>query len=120
MQSLSGKRVLIVENNRLIAGAMMETIARVGGRPLGPCTTGLEALAALALDPEMAILDAHMDDVTFDVATKLRQRGIPFIFAAGSPGNVPDDFRDVDQCDAPYTMSHLMDVLTHAVFGGRH
>ena len=80
-------RILIVEDEPLIAWTLAEALEEVGFGVVGPVATAREGLAALAADPSIdgAILDGDLaDGPSVPVALALRERGVPFVFHTGS------------------------------------
>ena len=91
-------RVMIVEDEPLIAMAMQMLIEDAGGEPLGPYTTVAPAVAMVesgqALD--VALLDCNLGkDPSWPVADALAARGIPFAFTSGQGmKNIAERFAD--------------------------
>jgi CheY-like chemotaxis protein len=86
MQSISGKTVLIVEDEPLIAYVLQEELEDAGARVVTAtsCTGALAALERRAFD--VAILDLRLGDGDCaDVARFLHDCGIPYIAASGDP-----------------------------------
>jgi CheY-like chemotaxis protein len=84
--SLRGRRVLVVEDDYILAQDLLEELLRSGAAVMGPVATVAEALDLLrsGLSPHMAVLDIGLGDETvYPVADALRARGIPFVFATG-------------------------------------
>jgi DNA-binding response OmpR family regulator len=118
MNSIEGKRVLIVEDNGLIGEVIAETITGAGGWPLGPVVSEREALDMIDYNPgkpDAAVLDVRLDGHSFDVATRLQDLGVPFIFASGHYDDVPDHLRNVQMCQKPYTARELLAALEHVL-----
>lgn len=78
-------RVLIVEDESLIAMLLEQMLEDLGHDVLGPAQRVSPALALLAQSaPDMAILDVNVaGEPVFPVAEALEARGIPFAFATG-------------------------------------
>ena len=79
---LKGARILVAEDEPLIAMELTQTIEEAGGVVAGSVRSRQEALAlAEEADVDAALLDVRLrDGTTFEVATKLAARGIPFLF----------------------------------------
>jgi PAS domain S-box-containing protein len=78
-------RVLLVEDEALVAMMIQETLTEFGFDVLGPVATVSEALAA-ARDQclDAAVLDINLgDDLVYTVAEILARRGVPFVFVTG-------------------------------------
>ncbi|MBD0275522.1 MAG: response regulator [Acetobacteraceae bacterium] len=85
-------RVLIVEDEVLIALALADSLEGAGHHVLGPAATMAEALALCegTPPPELAVLDINLRDGSsgVDVARALFERwGVPSIFASGQAGD---------------------------------
>jgi CheY-like chemotaxis protein len=118
MEAIAGKRVLIVKDNALIGEVAAETISEAGGWPLGPVLTEREALDMISYNPgipDAAILDVHLDGSSFVVAEKLHALGVPFIFATGHRGGIPDHLSSARICHKPYSAHDLLTALTSAI-----
>jgi len=81
----SRPRVLVLEDEPLIAMMLEEWLAELGYEVVGPARTAAEAME-LSRDPSLsaAILDVTVPDGnSLGVAEVLRARAIPFAFATG-------------------------------------
>ncbi|MGJ3263478.1 MAG: response regulator [Salinarimonas sp.] len=80
-RELAGRRILIVEDERLIALDMLDILERWGCTVLGPVGTAAAALEVVENDlPDGAILDVNLIGGTSEpVAEALAERGRPFI-----------------------------------------
>jgi two-component system, response regulator PdtaR len=80
----TGRLVLVVEDELLIAMDLEQLLRRHGWRVLGPAATVAGALRLLAGEtPDVALLDVNLggEPVT-PVAEALRARGVPFVLAS--------------------------------------
>jgi CheY-like chemotaxis protein len=76
-------RVLIVEDEALIAMLLEDMLAEIGCEAVGPATR-LDRALAIAEAESLAILDVNLGSVqSFPVADLLEKRGIPYVFATG-------------------------------------
>ena len=88
---LKGKRILIAEDEALVAMDLFDLIEHVGGTVIGPCSTVnacgrvLEATDSGAKDdPDAAILDVRLGkEEVFGVAEELEKRGVAIVFHSG-------------------------------------
>lgn len=82
---MSGLRILVVEDEFLVADHLSMTLEDLGYEVVGPVPTVAEALAAIeneALDG--ALLDANLDgEGSTPVAEKLRAQAVPFVVCTG-------------------------------------
>lgn len=86
MTSLNTPRILVVEDEALIAMHMTEVLESSGFEVVGPYQTVSRALAALNVPNccDVAILDAHLrDESALPIAKALIQRAIPFFVVTG-------------------------------------
>ena len=82
---LDNRRVLIVEDQYLIADEMRRTVLALGGHPVGPCASVASARTQIAgKDIDLGLLDVSLrDEDVFPLADELSERQIPIIFATG-------------------------------------
>ncbi len=97
--SLQGLRVLVVEDEYLIAEDLCEELRSCGAEVMGPASCVADALALLEAGPapDLALLDIGLGgEKVYPVADALRGRGIPFVFATGYDGwSIPTGYADV-------------------------
>ena len=85
--ALAGRRVLVVEDDYMIAMDMAEMLQSAGATVIGP--VGDIAQAAALLDrsapaPDLAILDLDLlGSPSYPIADLLVARGVPFVFTTG-------------------------------------
>jgi CheY-like chemotaxis protein len=118
MRDIIDKRVLIVEDNSLIGEVIAETISDAGGWPIGPVLTEIEALDMINYDnhaPDAAVIDIGLDGRSFGVASRLRELGVPFVFATGYAQDIPAEFDDAPVCEKPYTPHALLTALQSVI-----
>jgi hypothetical protein len=81
---LSGKRILVAEDNDWIAAALVQTITDHRGIALGPAQTNVGALALIGEHLDGAILDGNLLDGSITpVARALCDRSIPLVVFTG-------------------------------------
>jgi CheY-like chemotaxis protein len=107
--SLRGRRVLVVEDEYLIAEDLREQLLSCGAEVLGPLACVADALALLedGAAPCGAILDIGLvrDERVYPVADALRARGISFVFATGYDASaIPDAYADVPRTEKPVAL----------------
>lgn len=116
---LSGKRILVVEDDYLLATDICRDLRELGATVLGPAPTPFYALSLLGRrGVDGAVLDVrlHGTDV-FEVADELTGRGIPFVFATGVGDEaIPARYQDAPHISKPFEridLVHLVRSLTH-------
>ena len=110
----AGKRVLVVEDEVLLALTLEDHLRDFGWVVVGPyhdLETALEAAGAEAFD--CAILDVNLNgEMVFPLAENLIDRAIPFLFVTGyAPGNLPAHLRSVPRVAKPYEGAVLIQAL---------
>jgi len=105
-QKLHGSRILIVEDEYLLADDLSETLVEAGAEVLGPIASIEDATAFIAGEAviDAAVLDVNLrGDMVFPVADALRARGIPFAFATGyDKWALPERFADAPRVEKPF------------------
>jgi PAS domain S-box-containing protein len=118
--SAAGRRILVVEDEALIAIEMKETLTALGFAVVGPVSTIPQAMAALrdaALDG--AILDLNLGgQLTYPVADRLAALRIPFIFVTGYRSDTIDGaYADVAVLEKPIDARRLGHLLVDGTAG---
>lgn len=88
--------ILVLENDYILATDIERILARSGVNILGPFSQPEMALRALERQtPSAALLDINLGSgPSFDVARKLKEKGVPFAFVTGYEA-APEEWRDV-------------------------
>jgi two-component SAPR family response regulator len=106
----AGCRVLVVEDETLIAILIEETLEAMECKIVGP-TAKLETALQLVLDGgfDIAILDVTVrGGKVYPVAEQLLTRGIPFVLASGyGDWALPDALQDQRRLMKPFTPAML-------------
>jgi CheY-like chemotaxis protein len=78
-------RLLLVEDEALVAMMIQETLVDLGFHVIGPVSTASGALAAARESYfDAAVLDINLGDgLVYTVAEILEKRGVPFVFVTG-------------------------------------
>ena len=93
---VSPGRLLIVEDESLIAMELSADLAAMGWEIMGPAATLEEARRLIAATlPHAAVLDVNLSgELVYPLAQQLRARGVPFVFCTGYEDLVgTDEFR---------------------------
>jgi CheY-like chemotaxis protein len=118
-QPLSGRRVLIVEDESLVAMLLETILEDMGCTPVGPASTVSEGLSMVTADEPLdaALLDVNVaGSQVFPVAQALKDRGVPFIFSTGyGEGGLPDAWRGQSTIQKPFTEAAIRDALMAAM-----
>jgi DNA-binding response OmpR family regulator len=120
--ALSGRRILLVEDEMLVAmlveTALEDEDCTVVG-PFGALGEALEAARGEALD--LAVLDINLaGEKVFPVAEVLAGRGVPFLLLSGyGDGGLPSDRRHWPICAKPFDLHDLVSTLARLLAGSR-
>jgi DNA-binding NtrC family response regulator len=112
---LTGKRVLVVEDEYYIADDMRRMIAAAGATVVGPCSTLAKADAAVkAGDFDCAVIDLNLaGESAIPIAERLMDEGRGFAISTGYGAEaLPRHLRDVPRIEKPYDPSALLDLLS--------
>jgi two-component SAPR family response regulator len=113
-------RVLVVEDEAMIALLVEDMVLEFGSEVVGPAAKFDEAMK-LAREAEIdaAILDVNLGgQVIFPVAAALEERGIAFIFATGYGTNaLPARYRASPTLPKPFTYEKLATELRKILAG---
>jgi CheY-like chemotaxis protein len=102
---LSDRRILVVEDETLIAMVMVDFLRDQGAWVIGPVSTVDSAMDAIASSSKIdgAFLDINLNgEASYFVADLLSERGIPFIFVTGYRENdIPARYKAIKRCEKP-------------------
>ena len=118
--TLRGRRLLIVEDEYLLAQDLTEYFQQLGVEVIGPVGSVSEALKLLNLiEVHGAILDINLrGERVYPVADALRQKHVPFVFASGYGGETePAAYADVPRCIKPVDFSVLAKAVSEHIQG---
>lgn len=107
-------RVLVAEDQALVAMLAEDELVRAGFAIVGPFATCAEATGWLAADtPDLAVLDFELrDGPCTDVARELNRRGVPFVVLSGGRQEaLPEPFRRAPWLAKPNSMEELPAIL---------
>lgn len=117
MGSLRGRRVLLVEDESLVAVLAEDILLDAGCEVL--LAMRLDEALALAEDNDvdLGILDVNLGSArSYPVADLLRARGTPYIFATGyGRDGLDETYRDVPVIQKPYRDHELLSCAQQAL-----
>jgi CheY-like chemotaxis protein len=114
MARLAGRRVLVVEDEALVAMLVEDALLDAGAEVVGPVATVAEAMALLRRQmPEAAVLDLNLaGETTVMVADELARNGVPFVVATGyGAEGLPPGHGNVTVLAKPYDPADLTAAL---------
>lgn len=113
-------RVLVVEDEPLLAETLCDLMRDAGCEPVGPAATVAEALSLIEQGGiDVALLDIRLRrETSFPVARALRQRGIPWLFLTSyQQHTLPDDLADAILVEKPFSPPALVEVVRRLARG---
>ncbi|MCX7282992.1 MAG: response regulator [Novosphingobium sp.] len=109
---IEGKRILVIEDEFIVAAMLCDTLEDAGAIPLGPVgrvSEAMETIGAGGIDA--AVLDWNLaGEPGIPLAAERTERGVPFVIATGY-GSVDAPFDDRPILGKPYISSQLLDKL---------
>jgi CheY-like chemotaxis protein len=116
---LRGCKILVVEDDYLVALAVASLLEQAGASVIGPVGSADEALSLVVDDSETidaAILDVELGgQKSYAVADALARRNIRFVFATGyGEESIDQRYRRYPRCQKPFDASALLRVLRPA------
>ncbi|MFD1105136.1 response regulator [Sphingobium olei] len=105
------RHILVVEDEYFIAKDVWRALADANAVIVGPTGKVVDALRLIKSERiDAAILDVNLDGTTtFDLAMRLSERGIPYLFLTGYDGwSLPDAFRDIPRINKPFSSDQLI------------
>ena len=113
---MQSPRVLLVEDEALIALALADDLETAGYGVAGPfyrCSDGLEWLARET--PDLAIIDIHLrDGSSASLASVLRDRNVPFIVFSGEKrdGRLTEAYDGAHWLSKPVSGRQLLETVS--------
>jgi CheY-like chemotaxis protein len=115
LNSARGLRVLVVEDNLLIAETVCDMLEDCGCAVLGPAPDIKRGLQLLSGEqPDGVLLDVNLGGtLSFPLAATLEKQGVPFVFMTGyDEGTLfPPEFRAVRRISKPFDATEVAEVL---------
>lgn len=110
--SLQGCRLLVVEDDYLLAIDLCYELAGAGAVIVGKAANVGDALALLDANEHIdgAILDVNLgSEQVFPVADRLEARHVPFMFAtAYDEGYIPQRYKAIARCEKPIDIDRIV------------
>lgn len=115
---LDGKRILVVEDEPLIAMMVEDMLAELGAQVIGPAGSLAEALLLAEEQIDAALLDVNLEgERVYPVAERLTVRGVPFVFATGYGATGNDWQGRAPTIEKPYRRTDLQAAFGKALNG---
>jgi len=121
-EALRGRRVLVIEDEMLVAMEFESLLQRQGCAVVGPASTVDRALALLDHDqPDAALLDLNLNgEPASAVAVALRTRGVPFVLVTGygEAQSTEPELQGAPRVDKPVNHQELVRALARVMDAG--
>jgi CheY-like chemotaxis protein len=113
---LSGLRLLVVEDEALVAMQLEDMLDELGCVVVdvaGTVSRGVALAGDAGLRLDGAILDVNLGgEQVYPVAERLAERGVPFVFCTGyGLAGISGEFAHVPTLSKPYSQRQLHDLL---------
>lgn len=118
--ALSGRTILVVEDNYMLAQDNSEALKRAGAKVLGPFSSEEEAgICAQQEAADCAVLDINLGDgPSFILADELRDHGVPFLFVTGYDAEaIPAKYSDVPRLEKPFAENRMIETVRRLCAG---
>jgi len=117
-EHLKGCRLLVVEDEYLVAADLTASLESLGAEVIGPAASVEEALSLLDTNGgrlDGAVLDINLqNERVYPVADVLTARGIPFVFTTGyDAAAVPTAYAWAPRCEKPVDKTQLVRWLSN-------
>lgn len=118
-QNLRNCRILVVEDEYVVADELATELNEAGAVVLGPVGTLEGAIGMIAAEARIdgAVLDVSVGgNMIFPAADLLLERNVPFVFATGyDASSIPLRFGHVTRCEKPVDMRRVTQTIGQAI-----
>jgi two-component system CheB/CheR fusion protein len=116
---LRDRRILVVEDEYLIAMSLQDALENAGSVVVGPVPSVGKAIQKIESEPDIdaAVVDVNLGGLlAYPVADMLIARKIPFVFTSGYDDNVlRERYSQVKNCPKPYLFQAMEEALVEAM-----
>ena len=117
--SLRDRRILVVEDEYMLADELRTELGDVGAIVLGPVGTLAQAIDLIGQEESIdgAILDVNLrGKMAYPAADLLLDRGVPFIFTTGyDASSIPGRFGRIACCEKPLSIAKVVRAIGRAM-----
>jgi DNA-binding response OmpR family regulator len=120
-EALQGVKILVVEDEYLVATLMEDMLESAGCVVAGPIPRLAQALDAASSEVcDVAVLDINLaGERVYPVADILAQRGVPFVFVTGYGANtLPPEYAKRPRLCKPFRMAELLAAISDVMKPG--
>jgi CheY-like chemotaxis protein len=116
MKPLADKKIMVLEDEAIVAMMIEDMLGELGAQVVGPASTVDEALRIIELHRfDAALLDIQVLGGTSEaVAQSLSERNVPFVFASGYSAHPSPRFPNAILLQKPYRIDALETALVAA------
>lgn len=115
--SLRNARILVVEDEYMLADDLATELRDAGASVLGPVGSMAQATALAEQSPDIdgALLDINLNgEMVYPIADRLTARGVEIMFVTGyDRAVIPERFADVPRFEKPLSMRRVADAIGH-------
>jgi CheY-like chemotaxis protein len=117
--ALRDRRILVVEDEYLIAVSLSDALSAAGSVVVGPVPSVDKAMEKIESEPHIdaAIVDVNLGGaLAYPVADMLLARNIPFVFTSGyEDDGLRKRYPDIRNCAKPCLFPKMEEALTSAM-----
>lgn len=117
----AGRRILVVEDEMIVAMFVQDALAEIGCDVVGAASRVEQAMDLIDReDIDAAVLDLNLGrgQTSYPIAEALAARGIPFVFSTGyGEKGLREDFRDRPLLTKPFKEDELTRAVTALLDG---
>ena len=119
LATLSGRRILVAEDDYMIAEGIAEMLSEAGAEALGPVPTVADAIRLVATGDRVdaALLDVNLRGETiWPVVDALLACGVPLVLSTGYDEDViPRAYAHLPRCEKPATGRAIASALVRTL-----
>ncbi len=120
--TLRGCRILVVEDEYMLADELRTELCDAGAVVLGPAGTVGDALDMISRQSHIdgVILDVNLrGEMAFSAADLLVERNVPFVFTTGYDASaIPSRFEHVVRCEKPISLVKILRAIGREIHRG--
>jgi CheY-like chemotaxis protein len=117
--TLQGRRVLVAEDEYMIAEEVAGELSDAGAETLGPVSSVSDAVRLIAAEDRIdgALLDVNLGhEAVWPVVEVLLARGVPLVLATGYDASaIPQAYAHLPRCEKPASGRDLTRVLAQVL-----
>ena len=120
-RTLRDCRILVAEDEYMLAAELRYELAEAGAIVIGPAPTVVAATALVEAETHLdgAILDLNLGgEMVYPLAELLIERDVSLIFTTGYDATaIPDRFRSIVRCEKPIDLRKVTQAIGRVVHG---